>query len=138
LKQNFILVVDDERSLADTLAAMMQVVGWRSRAVYCAEEAIEIFRTEEEPALMISDVVMPGANGVELAVQVRRLWPQVQILLVSGNAATQEIVNTAHADGHAFELLAKPVPPKQLLLKVASLLDGVNVMNGRSSAASAS
>jgi DNA-binding NtrC family response regulator len=138
LKQKFILIVDDERNLADTLAAIMQVVGWRSRAAYCAGEALEILRTEEEPALMISDVVMPGANGVELAVQVRRLWPKVQILLVSGNAATQEIVNTARADGHAFELMAKPVPPKQLLMKVASLLGDVNMMSERSSAASAS
>lgn len=119
-----ILIVDDERSLADTMVAMMQAVGWRSRAAYCAEEALEILRAEEEPALVISDVVMPGANGVELAVQLRQRWPKVRILLISGNATTQEIVNTACADGYSFELLAKPVPPKQLLMKIASLLEG--------------
>ena len=46
----------------------------------------------------------------------------IKILLVSGNAATQNIMDTASAHGHTFELLAKPVPPKDLLLKVASML----------------
>jgi DNA-binding NtrC family response regulator len=133
VSQKFILVVDDERGVADTLAAIMQRAGWRSRAAYCAEDAMEVLRTEEEPALMISDVIMPGINGVELSLQVRRRWPKVQILLISGNATTQEIVNKLCAEGHSFELLAKPVPPKQLVMKVASLLSDTNILRGPSS-----
>ena len=117
-----ILVVDDERSLADTLVAILESIGYRSRAAYSAEEAMEVLRTEE-PALIISDVVMPGANGVELALQAQRLWPKVRILLMSGNAATQNIMDTVRAEGHSFELLAKPVAPKELLTKVASILE---------------
>ena len=132
MERKLILVVDDERGLADTLAAMMQVAGWRSRVAYSAEEALDILRNEVEPALIISDVLMPGANGLELAVQVRRRWPKVRILLISGNAATQDLVSIARTNGFEFELLAKPVPPKQLLVKVASLLDSENMKSEHS------
>jgi CheY-like chemotaxis protein len=43
-------------------------------------------------------------------------------LLFSGNADTQDLLEAAQQEGHAFEVLAKPVPPPQLLAKVASLL----------------
>lgn len=117
-----ILVVDDERNLADTLVAMLDLIGYKGTPVYSGEDALEIVR-QQEPELIISDVVMPGINGVELAIAARRWWPNVRILLVSGNVATQEIVDIAQAKGHAFEVLAKPTPPKQLLLKIVSMLE---------------
>lgn len=117
-----ILVVDDERNLADTLVEMLRLIGQTAIAAYSAEQALVVLR-DHEPALILCDVVMPGANGIELAVEARRLRPNVGILLLSGNAATQELVEGARAAGHVFELLAKPVPPKQLLMKVLSLLN---------------
>ena len=131
-----ILVVDDERGLADTLVAMLELIGYRSTAAYSAEEAMRIL-CSEEPDLIISDVVMPGTDGVQLAIMARFLWPHVRILLVSGNAATQEIIDAARADGHAFELLAKPVPPKLLLVKVVSVLrDGPGIERRKAAGAS--
>ena len=118
-----ILVVDDERPLADMLVEMLALIGRRAMAVYSAEEAMEVLQ-KQEPALIVSDVVMPGADGVELAIEARRLWPKVKILFISGNAATQEIMDEAFVHGHTFELLAKPVPPKDLLLKIAGMLSG--------------
>lgn len=131
MSQKTILVVDDEHTIADTLVAILEVLGWHGRAAYSAEEALEMLATEQ-PALLISDVVMPGGiNGVELALAVRRRWPNVQILLVSGNAVTKEIMDTAHSQGHSFELLAKPVPPKQLLIKIADLVGVTNNATAR-------
>jgi DNA-binding NtrC family response regulator len=117
-----ILVVDDERSVADTLAAVLQMAGYRTTAVYSAAEALQVLQTAER-TLIISDVIMPGANGVELAMQVRRLQPQAKILLVSGNAATETVVESARVMGYSFEVLAKPIPPRQMLRKVASILN---------------
>jgi len=127
-----ILVVDDEHNLADTMVAILELAGYRGIAAYSAEEAMAILH-REKPALIISDVVMPGANGVQLAIEARRLWPELQILLLSGNVATQQIMDTARRDGHAFELLAKPLPPEQLVLKVASLINGKSRMVNKKS-----
>jgi CheY-like chemotaxis protein len=115
-----ILVVDDERALADTLCAILIHAGYRVLCVYSAEEAIEVLRAHRVD-LMISDVVMPGMNGFELAVHATQNYPGTQILLLSGNAATQEIIAAPGAEQHHFELWAKPVLPRQMLAHIESL-----------------
>jgi CheY-like chemotaxis protein len=127
-----ILVVDDERSVADTLAAILQLAGYSSTAVYSGEEGLQ-FLQSVCPALILTDVVMPGMDGVEFAVQARTRCPGARILLISGNAATLKIVESARRRGYCFELLAKPVPPRELLAKVASLLPGASVASAGSS-----
>lgn len=116
-----ILVVDDERALADTLCAILVHAGHRALAAYNAAEAKNVLSTTTVD-LMISDVVMPGINGFELAVHVNQHYPQTRILLFSGNAATQAIVAAPGAEQHHFELWAKPVLPRQLLAYIETLL----------------
>lgn len=116
-----ILVVDDERALATTLGAILNHAGYCAIVVYGAAEAIEVLLTTKID-LLISDVIMPGMNGFELAKYTRENHPQTQILLISGNAATHEIVTEANAEQYHFELLSKPVLPVQMLALVECLL----------------
>jgi DNA-binding NtrC family response regulator len=116
-----ILVVDDERALATTLSAILNHAGYRAIAVYGAAEAIEVLLTTKVD-LLISDVIMPDMNGFELAKYTRQNHPQTHILLISGNAATHEIVTEASTEQYHFELLSKPVPPSQMLTLVECLL----------------
>ena len=117
-----ILVVDDEPSLADTLAAIFQRAGYTATAVYSGAEALA-FITAHRPSLVITDVIMPGMDGIALAKSVRMSYPNCRVLLFSGNADTQQLLEAARREGHSFEVLAKPIPPPQMLAKVASLLD---------------
>ena len=117
-----ILIVDDEPLLADTLAIIFQRAGYDATAVYSGEEALS-FVTANTPALVVSDVIMPGLDGVSMAKKIRRTHPTCPVLLFSGNADTHDLVEAAKEEGHAFEVLAKPVPPPQMLAKVASLLN---------------
>jgi CheY-like chemotaxis protein len=71
--------------------------------------------------LIISDVVMPGMNGVEMAVLIRERHPACKVLLFSGNAATVDLLQEVRRRGHDFELLAKPIHPKDLLARLASV-----------------
>jgi DNA-binding response OmpR family regulator len=117
-----ILIVDDEARIADTLALIFQRAGYAATAAYSGKDALSCIAAHP-PSLVITDVVMPGLDGIELAKIIRTSYPDCQVLLFSGNADTQAKLNTAEAEGHAFEVLAKPVPPSQLLAKVASLLN---------------
>lgn len=116
-----ILIVDDERSLADTLRAIFQNAGYRASAAYSGEEALA-FVAKHRPSLVITDVMMPGLDGITMAKMIRKSHPDCRVLLFSGNADTQDLLETAEEEGHLFEVLPKPVPPPQMLAKVASLL----------------
>ena len=74
------------------------------------------------PDCVISDVVMPGINGIELCSAIEKKYPECQLLLFSGQASTSELIAKARAEGHNWELLPKPIDPEELLAKVASLL----------------
>ncbi len=116
-KKPKVLVVDDERVIADTLAIILNQHGYDATAVYTGTGAVEKARSTH-PDLIISDVIMPDMNGIEAAIQIRQFLPGCKILLFSGQAATADLLENARTQGHAFEILAKPVHPHDLLAKL--------------------
>lgn len=116
-----ILVVDDERPLADTLKAIFKRAGYNCSAVYSAVEALVVLG-EMRPDLIISDVMMPVMNGIDFAIQAGKLYPGIKIILISGHAGTQDLIEAALGDLRSLELLAKPIRPEELLSRVADVL----------------
>ena len=114
-----ILVADDERVIADTLAMILNQSGFEARAVYSGEKALELAPTFE-PDMLISDVIMAPLNGIDAAIQIRALLPKIKILLFSGQAVTADLLERARTQGYEFEILAKPVHPQDLLNKLRS------------------
>ena len=112
-----VLVVDDERVIADTLAIILNQNGFAATAVYSGTGAIDKARTDR-PDLIISDVIMEDMNGIDAAINIRQFLPGCKILLFSGQAATADLLEKARARGHEFEILAKPVHPQDLLAKL--------------------
>ena len=112
-----VLVVDDERVIADTLAIILNQAGFDAAAVYTGTDAVEHAR-KGKPDLVISDVIMPDMNGIEAAIRIRQMLPGCKILLFSGQAATADLLEKARLQGHEFEILAKPVHPQDLLAKL--------------------
>jgi DNA-binding response OmpR family regulator len=112
-----VLVADDERVIADTLAMILNQSGFEARAVYSGEKAVELASTFK-PAMIISDVIMADLNGIDAAIRIRAILPQVKILLFSGQAATADLLEKARAQGYEFEILAKPVHPQDLLTRL--------------------
>lgn len=112
-----VLVVDDERVIADTLSIILNKNGFDASAVYSGSAAVS--RAQEiKPELVISDVIMDDMNGIEAAIRIRELLPRCKILLFSGQAATADLLEKARKEGHEFEILAKPVHPQDLLAKL--------------------
>jgi CheY-like chemotaxis protein len=112
-----VLVVDDEKVIADTLAIILSQNGFESSAVYSGTDAVRRAK-ETTPDLVISDVIMPDMNGIQAAIQIRQILPKTKILLFSGQAATADLLEDARKEGHEFEILAKPVHPQDLLAKL--------------------
>lgn len=109
-----ILVVDDEERLANTLTEILNISGFCAFTAYEGRSAL-LIAEELRPDYLLTDVVMPEMNGVELAIAVRKLFPETTILLFSGQAGTTDLLEEARADGHDFEVLEKPMHPVRLI-----------------------
>jgi len=114
-----VLVADDERVIADTLAMILNQSGFQARVAYTGEAALEL-AAEYQPDMLISDVIMAGLNGIDAAIKIRKILPSIKILLFSGQAATADLLEKARAQGYEFEILAKPVHPQDLLARLRS------------------
>jgi DNA-binding NtrC family response regulator len=116
-----ILIIDDEPTIADTLAVIFSSSGYDSRAVYSAEQALETLE-EWRPDLAIIDVVLPGMNGIEFAIFLKASYPACQFLLFSGQPGTSGLLEDAKKKGHLFDILAKPLHPTFMLATVSEML----------------
>lgn len=112
-----VVVADDEKVIANTLAMILNQSGFETRAVYSGEEALEIMQSFR-PDMLISDVIMQGITGIETAIKVRTILPSCKILLFSGQACTANLLEKARTQGHEFEILNKPVHPSDLLARM--------------------
>ena len=120
-KSTTVLVVDDERVIADTLGTILRNSGYEATVSYDAQSAL-IQCERIKPQLIITDVIMPGMDGVEMAILIRERYPECKILLISGQAATTNLLEDARHRGYDFELLAKPIHPEDLLARLTTII----------------
>ena len=116
-----ILIVEDEKVVADTLGQILAAHGYQIRITYSAEDAVAAVGGWT-PELAILDVMLPRMNGIELALVLRQRLPGCHILLFSGQPSVEGLVRKAQNEGHQFEILAKPVHPTVMLDAISTLL----------------
>lgn len=109
-----VLVVDDERTIADTLVLILNQSGFETSAAYSGEMAVEA-AVDVKPDVLISDVVMGAMSGIDAAIRICKSFPSCRVILFSGQAATTDLLQKAKSNGHIFEILTKPVHPQVLL-----------------------
>ena len=113
-----VLVVDDESIIADTLAEILTRSGYCGVAAYDGDSALETALLKP-PEMLITDVVLPGMSGIELAITLRRVFPECRVILFSGQASTADLLAAAREQGHHFTLLSKPLHPQDLLNRIS-------------------
>jgi CheY-like chemotaxis protein len=109
-----VMVVDDQHLIADTLAEILGNAGFDAIAAYDGFDALDK-ASRFHPNWVLTDVLMPRMNGVELAIAVRKNHPKSAILLFSGQAGISEILHEGYRQGFEFELIAKPIHPLKLI-----------------------
>lgn len=109
-----VLVVDDEKRIADSLCEILQSSGFQAIAAYDGWTALDA-AARFNPDYLLSDVLMPRMNGVELAIAIRQACPKAKILLFSGQAGISEILEDGKKRGFTFDLVSKPIHPLKLV-----------------------
>jgi CheY-like chemotaxis protein len=109
-----VLVVDDQRLIADTLSEILEGAGFHVMAAYDGWSALDA-AGRFHPDYMLSDVLMPRMNGVELAIAVRKMFPAAKILLFSGQAGISNALLEGQKQGFEFEMIPKPIHPLKLI-----------------------
>lgn len=98
-----------------TLALVLNQHGFQAIACYSVDDALTILKTFR-PDFLISDVVLDSeSSGIDIAIASKQLAPRCKVVLISGNAATTDLLEKATQSGHSFTCLAKPLHPKELL-----------------------
>jgi CheY-like chemotaxis protein len=110
-----VLVVDDEHVIADTLALILNQSGYDAVPAYDGLAAVDLAQSIS-PDMVISDVIHPGIDGIEMAIRIREFFPGCRILHISGQTSViSDLLKQAQVRGHEFTVLPKPVRPQHLL-----------------------
>ena len=115
-----IFVVDDELDIAKMLTVILQMNLFDAVPFADPLAALGAARAAH-PDYLISDIVMPGMTGIELAIAIRREIPTCKILLFSGQIGASDLIKNAREAGHNFELVQKPIHPTKMVAAIRSL-----------------
>jgi len=118
-----ILLAEDDESLRDVAKMMLEEHGgYRVLVAKNGNEALELLKEEEETVhLLITDVVMPGMDGKELAAQVQSIIPDIKTLFVSGY--TNHVITEREVMPSEYHFIPKPFSLPVFLKKVREVLD---------------
>jgi CheY-like chemotaxis protein len=119
-----ILVVDDEKNIRELVRTLLERAGYRVTEAADAETALQILEERMlEPNLLLTDIVMPGMNGLALAAKAHHLRPSLPVIFMTGFA------NEYQAELSGSVCLRKPFKPPELLAAIQDVV-GARVDRG--------
>lgn len=118
-----ILVVDDEETLRRVMTIVLEKAGHRVLSAASGSEALSLL-ARQTVDLVISDIVMPETDGIELVQEIRTLYPKIRVISMSGggNFLTAALCLKLADQMGASGILSKPFTPDQLLASVEQAL----------------
>src|SRR3954462_54835 len=105
-----ILVVEDEAVVLHTLQLILKQQGYEVKGARDGSEAFEI-ASEFGPEILLCDINLPDTDGIQVALGIKRLLPNMRVVLLSGEISSTALLEEAEQAGYHFEVLAKPTEP---------------------------
>jgi len=121
-----ILAVDDEPTIAVTLAAILEEEGYETETAFSGEEAV-VKAKSFNPNLLITDLVMGAMNGMETATRITTMLPDCRVLFFSGTTSFYELSHSAPKH-LVYSLARKPTPVPDLLSAIAYIVSSGNTI----------
>jgi DNA-binding NtrC family response regulator len=119
-EQPCVFVVDDEEEIAKMFAVVLQMNLFNAIPYSDSRVAFEAAK-QKAPDYLLTDVVMPGMNGVELAIEVKAVAPKCKMLIFSGQEDSKKLIDKAKERGHDLTLVLKPIHPAKMVELIRGL-----------------
>jgi DNA-binding response OmpR family regulator len=117
MKKLRVLLVDDEQEFVETMADRLQMRDVQATTAYNGEEALSAME-EKEPDVIVLDLKMPGIDGIEVLRRVKKAYPKVEVIILTGHGSEQD--EEAARDLGAFDYVNKPVDLDDLVPRIKS------------------
>ena len=111
-----VLLVDDEVSFVETFSERLELRDFEISKAFSGEEALAVLDENKNIEVVILDVKMPGMDGIETLVEIKRKNPLVEVMMLSGHADVASAIDGMKQG--AFDYLMKPVDMDQITTKV--------------------
>ena len=112
-----IFVVDDHKIIASTLADILRLSGFDAVWFTDPDEALAAAKSDC-PNLVIADIEMPRLSGIELAIQLKEMHLDCDVLLMTGHPGYLDLLDRAEELGHHFRVLEKPIILQKLITEI--------------------
>ncbi|MBI9086858.1 MAG: response regulator [Desulfobacterales bacterium] len=103
-----LLLVDDEEGIRTVLGIALADVGYEVSCAGSGEEALAIF-AEQNPAIVLTDIKMPGIDGIELLMRIKAVSPDTEVIMITGHGDMELAIESIKHD--ATDFVTKPVNP---------------------------
>lgn len=119
IQQKKILIIDDEVPITEELGSILGIEGYQTVVAHNGFDAIDLFK-KEKVDLILLDVKMPGLDGIETYAELRKIDPNVPVIVITGGFAKANAEKILKAGGKA--VLYKPFSAEELLLQIKKYL----------------
>jgi DNA-binding NtrC family response regulator len=112
-----VMLVDDEMPFVETLAKRLRKRDLEVLSAFSGLEAVELLEKDNDVDIVILDVKMPGMDGIETLREIKRYYPLVEVIMLTGHATVETAIEGMKFG--AFDYLMKPCDMETLMVKVA-------------------
>ena len=113
---SFIMLVDDEVTLVETMAKRLGKRNIETLTAFSGEEGLETLKTNQNLDVIVLDVKMPGMNGLETLKKIKQELPLIEVIMLTGHATIQSGIEGMKIG--AYDFLTKPCDVEELVSKI--------------------
>jgi DNA-binding NtrC family response regulator len=118
-----VLIVDDEKEFAMTLAERLSIRGFETSAVFCTEDALALIHAKKIPDVVLLDLKMPRMDGMETLVEIKKYDPAIQVIILTGHGAGVPLAGIDRGKHGAFDCVMKPADINDLSAKIKQAME---------------